>query len=242
MKYSRRWENEHDGLECDAIFITLYELLSKWFCHFHGNTFATHFCNYTFDTVRVYLNPFFQPDVNCSTVSLRKAGYVQTILLKEATQGKKRRKKGSKNLRSKVIRSLKDGINSNVQSPESFARHSTRNQVLSALITLSTSDTMKERNRRITPRTYPSLIFLIKVSRVLHYSMIRKLLEGLLPRKRQNFPQRNGKRPDVALARVPSLYNVNTSKKILRKFVCYRRNSLAPAAFTICSLRALGIC
>lgn len=85
---------------------------------------------------------------------------------------------------------------------------------------------MRERSRRISPRTYPSLILLIKVSRILHYPMIRKLFEGLLPRERQNFPQRDGERPDVALARVPSLYNVNTSKKILRKFICYVRNKL----------------
>jgi hypothetical protein len=35
--------------------------------------------------------------------------------------------------------------------------------------------------------------------------MIRQLLEGLLPRECQNFPQRHGERPDVTLARVPSL-------------------------------------
>jgi len=82
---------------------------------------------------------------------------------------------------------------------------------------------MGEKTRRITPRTYPSFILLIKVSRVLHYSMIWKLLEGLFPRERQYFPQRDGKGPDVTLARVPSLHNVNTLKKILRKLVCYVR-------------------
>lgn len=35
--------------------------------------------------------------------------------------------------------------------------------------------------------------------------MIRHLLEGLFPRERQNLPQRDGERPNVALARVPSL-------------------------------------
>jgi len=80
---------------------------------------------------------------------------------------------------------------------------------------------MREKSRRIIPCTYPSLILLIKVSRILHYSMIRKLLERLLPRECQYFPQRDGKRPDVAFARVSSLYNVNTSKEILQKFVYY---------------------
>lgn len=188
-----------------------------------SHTPAIHFRNYMFDTVCVYLNLAFSTTLIVSQLVSEKQDTSSWILYSWKKLRKDIKKKCSKNLRSKVIRSLKDGINSGVQSPESFARHSTRNQVLSALITLSTSDTMRERSRRITPRTYPSLILLIKVSRVLHYSMIRELLEGLLPRERQYFPQRNGKRPNVALARVPSLYNANTSKKILQKFVCHVR-------------------
>lgn len=111
----------------------------------------------------------------------------------------------------------KNGIKSNVRESKGIAlgaRREIKYSPRAHYVKYISGAQCKKDVEEIIPRAYPSLILLVEVSRVFHYPMIREFLEGLLSRERQNFPQRNGERPDVAFARVPPLRNTNASKEI----------------------------
>jgi len=108
----------------------------------------------------------------------------------------------------RAIRRLKERINSGVENAESVSPRETpdmKSSIQCARNCVKYVGHNEDETSKDYSVTYLPFILLIKVSRVFHDSMIRQLLEGLLPRESQNFPQRHGECPDVTLARVSSL-------------------------------------